>query len=79
MAAQDLNLGGYKVPEGTPVLMPLDYVAAHDERWLGQQGDLHPEAFNPDRMMTEEGSKPGAQMPFGYGPRWVQTGLRMCS
>jgi hypothetical protein len=32
-------------------------------------GDLAPSAFNPDRLMTPEGSKQGQQFPFGAGAR----------
>jgi hypothetical protein len=32
-------------------------------------GDMDPARFNPDRMMTPEGQKPGAQVPFGWGNR----------
>lgn len=40
---------------------------------MGQTGQNDPSVFNPDRMMEEDGVKPGAQMYFGYGPRWVHT------
>lgn len=79
IAVQDFDMGGYQVQQGTPVLAPFDYLAAHDERWIGQRDDLHPSVFNPDRMMTEEGSRTGAQMPFGHGPRCVHRHrVRLC-
>jgi hypothetical protein len=38
---------------------------------MGQAGEQDPSRFHPARMMTEEGKQPGAQMPFGSGPRWA--------
>lgn len=37
-------------------------------------GDMDPVKFNPDRLMTPEGQRPGQLMPFGAGARWVQAG-----
>jgi cytochrome P450 len=69
IAAKDFELNGYLVPEGTSITVPLKYFSLHDPRWVGGEGELDPSAFNPERMLTPEGSKPGWQMPFGYGPR----------
>ncbi|KAF6258855.1 cytochrome P450 [Scenedesmus sp. NREL 46B-D3] len=65
-AAKDFEMGGYRVPEGTVLYLPLTHLALNDPRWLQQQ----PEAFVPERMMTPEGMKQGGQMPFGHGPRF---------
>lgn len=66
MASKDFELDGYLVPKGTVLLLPLTYLALSDERWA-DEGDAR--AFRPERMLTAEGMKPGAQMPFGHGPR----------
>jgi hypothetical protein len=39
--------------------------------WLHNPGDLHPAAFNPDRLQTSQGAKSGQLMPFGAGARSV--------
>lgn len=52
-------------PQGTLLLLPLTHMALTDERFASDD----PAAFRPERMMTAEGMKPGAQMPFGHGPR----------
>lgn len=70
IADKDFELNGYGVPEGTSITVPLKYFSLHDPRWVDAEGDLSPSAFNPERMLTPEGSKPGWQMPFGYGPRY---------
>jgi hypothetical protein len=57
--------------QDTPILLPLHHLAINDERWVGQAGEQDPTRFHPARMMSEEGKQPGAQMPFGSGPRWV--------
>jgi len=40
-------------------------------RWKGQDGDLAPERFNPDRWLAPDVIKGGAGswIPFGGGPR----------
>jgi cytochrome P450 len=45
-------------------------MAKQDPRWAGAERDLHPDAFNPDRMLNKEGAKPGWSIPFGHGPRF---------
>lgn len=65
-AAKDFQLGDYRVPEGTPLLLPLTHLALNDPRFA----DDEPAAFKPERMLTPEGLKPGALMPFGHGPRF---------
>lgn len=69
VAAKDFTLGDYTVPAGQHMLLPLKFVADRDARWAGEDGELAPSAFVPERMMTPEGLKQGAQLPFGYGPR----------
>eukprot|EP00775_Hariotina_reticulata_P013035 gene13035-13164_t len=70
VAAKDFQLGQYQVPEGMHMLLPMHQVARTDPRWASSTGDLDPARFNPERMMTPEGQKPGAQVPFGWGNRY---------
>jgi cytochrome P450 len=58
-------LGGYAVPAGTNVLMPLYLLHRHPRFWT------QPEAFLPERFAAEhETSRPRfAYAPFGAGPR----------
>jgi cytochrome P450 len=68
--AQDYAVGGYVIPAGSMVQLPLTDMAKQDPRWAGAAGDLDPNTFNPDRMLTKEGAKPGWSIPFGHGPRF---------
>lgn len=63
--AEDVELGGYRIPEGTRVTLPQFHVHT-DERWYDA-----PEMFDPDRWTDEfEESLPDyAYFPFGGGPR----------
>lgn len=65
VAAKDFELAGYHVPKGKLLMLPLQYLAAHDPRFEGDS----PGTFRPERMLTAEAQKKGDQMPFGYGPR----------
>jgi enediyne biosynthesis protein E7 len=58
-------LGGYPVPAGTNVLLPLYLLHRHPHFWK------NPEAFEPDRFAPEhEAERPRfAYMPFAAGPR----------
>ncbi|HWX68504.1 MAG TPA: cytochrome P450 [Steroidobacteraceae bacterium] len=58
-------LGGYPVPAGTNVLLPLYLVHRHPQFWK------NPEAFEPERFAPEhEAQRPRfAYMPFAAGPR----------
>ena len=64
-AAEDVELGGYRVPEGTRLTLPQFHVHT-DERWYDA-----PDRFDPDRWTEEfEESLPDyAYFPFGGGPR----------
>ncbi len=59
------ELGGYQVPPGTNVLLPLYLLHRHPQFWS------EPEAFRPERFAPEqEGTRPRfAYMPFAAGPR----------
>ena len=58
-------LGGYPVPAGTNVLLPLYLLHRHPQFWKD------PEAFWPERFAPEhEAERPRfAYMPFAAGPR----------
>jgi len=58
-------LGGYSVPAGTNVLLPLYLLHRHPRFWK------NPEAFDPTRFAPEhEAERPRfAYMPFAAGPR----------
>ncbi len=59
------ELGGYPVPAGTNVLLPLYLLHRHPHFWK------NPEAFQPERFAPEhEAERPRfAYMPFAAGPR----------
>ncbi len=59
------QLGGYSVPAGTNVLLPLYLLHRHPNFWK------NPEAFAPERFAPEhEAERPRfAYMPFAAGPR----------
>ncbi|MFB6207127.1 MAG: cytochrome P450 [Haloglomus sp.] len=64
-AREDVELGGYRVPEGTKVTLPQFHIHT-DERWYDD-----PMAFDPDRWTDgfEESLPDYAYFPFGGGPR----------
>lgn len=80
-ASTDFELGGYRVPQNTSLLVPLSYIGSHDPRWTAPAdmpaeaaaqhswGSWPREEFNPDVLLTEEGQKQGWLMPFGAGNR----------
>jgi cytochrome P450 len=70
VALRDFDLAGYTVPQGKQLLLPLKYLSAQDSRWSKKTGDVSPDAFVPERMLTPEGQKAGDLMPFGHGARW---------
>eukprot|EP00877_Chromochloris_zofingiensis_P014679 jgi/Chrzof1/9465/Cz04g04040.t1 len=71
IATADFELGGYRVPAGSTVFVPLKYLSERDPRWVNEPADspLAVAAFNPDRLTTE-GKKQGWLMPFGAGMRF---------
>jgi cytochrome P450 len=64
-ASEDVALGGYRIPQGTKVVLPQYHVHT-DERWYDG-----PDQFRPDRWTEEfrEQLHDYAFFPFGGGPR----------
>ena len=64
-AVEDLEIGGYRIAQGTTVVMNL-WGMHRDARYYPD-----PESFNPDRWTPEFAASlpPLAYMPFGTGPR----------
>lgn len=64
-AARDIELGGYRVPRGTSILMS-QWIVHHDPRYYSE-----PERFNPGRWTPEFATQLPrfAYFPFGGGPR----------
>jgi len=62
---RDVDLGGYRIPEGSTVSMP-QWVVHRDDRWYDD-----PDAFRPERWTDEfrEALPDYAYFPFGGGPR----------
>ena len=62
---QDVELGGYTIPEGSVVVVP-QWIVQRDERWYDD-----PDQFRPERWTNEfEADLPDyAYFPFGGGPR----------
>ena len=64
--AEDVEIGGYRVPEGSLLVLPT-WVLHRDERFWED-----PEAFRPERFLDDEAAadRPDfAYFPFGGGPR----------
>jgi cytochrome P450 len=61
----DVRLGGYRVPEGSGVMLP-QWVVHRSPRWYDD-----PETFDPDRWLPERRNKRPrfSYFPFGGGPR----------
>jgi cytochrome P450 len=63
-AVAALDAGGFPIPAGS-VLVVSPWLLHHDVRWWPE-----PEAFRPERWLTEDPSRPRyAYLPFGAGPR----------
>lgn len=61
----DVQLGGYRIPEGSAVMLP-QWVVHRSPRWYDD-----PEKFDPDRWLPERrADRPRfSYFPFGGGPR----------
>ncbi|WP_435063884.1 cytochrome P450 [Halobaculum sp. EA56] len=71
--AADVVVGGYRIPAGTNVSLPVWRLHA-DPRWWDD-----PEAFDPSRWIEEDPDRPEyAYLPFGGGPRHC-IGMRFAS
>jgi cytochrome P450 len=64
-AIDDDEMGGYRIPGGSTVLLSPYVTHRHPEFWD------NPEAFDPDRFLPEQskGRPRHAYFPFGGGPR----------
>lgn len=64
-ASRDLELGGYRIPRGTWVIVS-PWAMHHDPRFFPD-----PERFDPDRFLPERQREilPYSYIPFGGGPR----------
>jgi len=64
-AANDTEIGGYKIPAGTNIQIPIWQIHHDPELWP------NPHLFDPDRFMPElkKERDPMAWLPFGAGPR----------
>lgn len=67
---KDFEINGHQIRQGELLHMALGHMGVTDERWAQQRGNLALDVFNPDRFLSFDVNKhPGAQMPFGSGPR----------
>lgn len=64
-ALKDDVIGGYDIPAGSYVLLPI-YSLQRDAQWWSD-----PETFRPSRFDRQQEAPPpaGAYAPFGWGPR----------
>lgn len=64
-ALKEMELGGYRIPKGTTLMMP-QWVVHRDPRWWDE-----PEAFRPERWSSPrvKAMPHFAYFPFGGGPR----------
>jgi cytochrome P450 len=60
---RDVELGGYRVPEGASVMLPQWAVHRSPDWWDD------PEQFDPDRWLDGDDRPRFAYFPFGGGPR----------
>ncbi len=63
-ATEETRLGGYRIPEGTKLLLP-QFTVHTDERWFEAPDEFLPERFADDRS---DQRPEFAYFPFGGGP-----------
>jgi cytochrome P450 len=63
-ATEETNLGGYRIPEGTKILLP-QFTVHTDDRWFDAPDEFHPERFTEERSDQRPDF---AYFPFGGGP-----------
>ena len=70
MAAEDDELGGYRVPKGTYVYMPHNQLHRHPALW-DQPDAFDPDRFSPERIEARKalGVHKFAYLPFSGGQR----------
>lgn len=62
LVTEELDLGDVKIPRNTQVWIPACYVHSDPQSWGSSVDSFQPERF-------EKPPKPGAFLPFSYGPR----------
>lgn len=68
---EDIVVGGYRIPKGTDVLVPLRNMS-HDEKYFKNADQFIPERFlRGDKSIDDETrhTEPFVYLPFGFGPR----------
>jgi cytochrome P450 len=65
VALEDVELGGYRLPEGTGVVLS-QWVTHHDPRWYPDPWRFDPERWTP---AAQQGRPQHAFFPFAGGPR----------
>lgn len=65
---KDLVLGGYRVPKGVNVIMPL-ILLSNDEKYFPQANKFIPERWMKNGPYSNLKTHPFVTMPFGFGPR----------
>ncbi|XP_049766008.1 cytochrome P450 4C1-like isoform X5 [Schistocerca cancellata] len=62
---KDVQVGGYRIPEGVTVTMQICYTHRDPDHWPD------PDRFDPDNFLPErvQGRHPYAYVPFSAGPR----------
>lgn len=63
VAANDVEVGGHRIPEGDVIYLP-QCVTHHDDRWWDD-----PDEFRPERFAGDDEVQQGVFFPFGFGPR----------
>lgn len=65
---QDIVVGGYKIPKGVTVGMPM-HVLMHDDQYFKNPKQFVPERWIKGSEHYKGNSDPFIYLPFGFGPR----------
>ncbi|KAJ9595930.1 hypothetical protein L9F63_012877, partial [Diploptera punctata] len=65
---KDMVLGGYHVPKGVSVMMPI-ILLSNDEKYFPNADKFIPERWIKNASPSNSKTHPFAIMPFGFGPR----------
>lgn len=66
--SQDIVVGGYEIPKGVTVAMPM-HVLMHDDRYFKDAKKYVPERWIKGNELYKGNSDPFIYLPFGFGPR----------